>query len=49
MGWQVITVWECELREPDQLAGRLDADLREEEQPDRVQLISHLILAKFTT
>lgn len=23
LGWRVITVWECELREPDQLAGRL--------------------------
>jgi len=22
-GWRVITVWECELRKPEQLAGRL--------------------------
>lgn len=27
LGWLVITVWECELREPDLLAARLDADL----------------------
>jgi len=27
MGWRVITVWECELREPENLAGRLDAAL----------------------
>ncbi len=24
LGWRVITVWECELREPGQLANRLD-------------------------
>ena len=24
LGWRVITVWECELREPDHLAARLD-------------------------
>lgn len=23
LGWRVISVWECELREPDHLAGRL--------------------------
>ena len=28
LGWRVITVWECELRESDQLAGRMDAFLR---------------------
>lgn len=28
LGWRVITVWECELREPEQLAGRIDASLR---------------------
>ncbi len=27
LGWRVIAVWECELREPEQLTGRLDADL----------------------
>jgi DNA mismatch endonuclease (patch repair protein) len=27
LGWRVITVWECELREPDHLAGRLGAGL----------------------
>jgi G:T-mismatch repair DNA endonuclease (very short patch repair protein) len=30
LGWRVITVWECELKESDQLAGRLDAVLRSE-------------------
>jgi len=29
LGWRVITVWECELRTPDQLAGRLDDALRQ--------------------
>ncbi|MHB8121847.1 MAG: very short patch repair endonuclease [Desulfuromonadaceae bacterium] len=32
LGWRVITVWECELRMPDHLAGRLAADLRQKEQ-----------------
>ncbi|HBA70790.1 MAG: very short patch repair endonuclease [Geobacteraceae bacterium GWC2_55_20] len=27
LGWRVITLWECELRDMDQLAARLDADL----------------------
>jgi DNA mismatch endonuclease (patch repair protein) len=30
LGWRVITVWECELREPDQLAGRLKEVLNRE-------------------
>jgi len=29
LGWRVITVWECELREPVHLASRLDAILRQ--------------------
>ena len=29
LGWRVITVWECELRTPDQLASRLDDALRQ--------------------
>jgi G:T-mismatch repair DNA endonuclease (very short patch repair protein) len=32
LGWRVVTVWECELRTPVQLTGRLDADLRQEKQ-----------------
>ena len=24
LGWRVITVWECELREPEKLACRMD-------------------------
>jgi DNA mismatch endonuclease, patch repair protein len=32
LDWRVITVWECELREPDQLAGRLDAALGQRQQ-----------------
>lgn len=27
LGWDVITVWECELRQPDELAQRLDEHL----------------------
>jgi DNA mismatch endonuclease, patch repair protein len=27
LGWRVITVWECELRELEQLAGRMDDSL----------------------
>jgi len=27
-GWRVITVWECELRKPEQLSNRLEASLR---------------------
>ena len=27
LGWRVITLWECELRDMDQLAARLDADV----------------------
>jgi len=30
LGWRVITVWECELRELEQLAVRLDANLKQE-------------------
>jgi DNA mismatch endonuclease (patch repair protein) len=29
LGWHVIMVWECELREPDQLSARLDSFLRQ--------------------
>ena len=32
LGWRVITVWECELREPHHLAVRLDADLKQSQQ-----------------
>ncbi len=28
LGWRVIKVWECELRDMEHLAGRLDASLR---------------------
>jgi DNA mismatch endonuclease (patch repair protein) len=28
-GWRVITVWECELRELDQLAARMDVGLKQ--------------------
>lgn len=28
LGWHVLTVWECELRSPDQLAQKLDASLK---------------------
>ena len=31
LGWRVITVWECELRLPDHLAARLDAELRQKQ------------------
>lgn len=29
LGWQVITVWECELRELEQLLARLDVGLKQ--------------------
>jgi DNA mismatch endonuclease (patch repair protein) len=29
LGWRVITVWECELRLPEQLAARLDGNLKQ--------------------
>ena len=29
LGWKVITVWECDLRVPDQLSSRLDAYLKQ--------------------
>jgi len=32
LGWRVITVWECELREPHHLAVRLDANLKQRRQ-----------------
>jgi len=28
LGWKVITVWECDLRVPDQLSRRLDTSLK---------------------
>jgi G:T-mismatch repair DNA endonuclease (very short patch repair protein) len=28
LGWQVVTVWECELRTPEQLSRRLDDALK---------------------
>jgi len=30
LGWRVITVWECELRKPEQLARWLDAALKQD-------------------
>ena len=29
LGWRVIVVWECETRNPDQLASRLNEELRQ--------------------
>ena len=29
LGWHVVTVWECELRSPDQLSKRLDETLKD--------------------
>ena len=32
LGWRVITVWECELREPIQLGSRLDVTLKQKKE-----------------
>jgi DNA mismatch endonuclease (patch repair protein) len=32
LGWRVITAWECELREPNQISDRLKAALGQRQQ-----------------